>query len=325
MPAASAPTTDFVPSLAGRTFVVTGSNSGIGFEAVRVLARRGGRVVMACRDLQKGETARDAVRRESPDADVSLRELDLASLDSVRKFAEGLLADEPRLHVLVNNAGVMALPYRKTADGFEMQIGTNHLGHFALTGLLLGRLLETGSSDGGARVVTVSSTAHKPGRIRFDDLHYERGGYGRLGTWRAYAQSKLANLLFTFELQRRLGAAGRAECIAVACHPGYAATELQHRGPQMLGSRLQGGFMSLLNRVAAQSAEGGALPTLYAACADDVEGGEYFGPGGFQELAGPPKRCRAVSRAYDAGDAARLWARSEEETGVRFSELGGAP
>jgi NAD(P)-dependent dehydrogenase (short-subunit alcohol dehydrogenase family) len=209
----------------------------------------------------------------------------------------------------VNNAGVMALPYRTTADGFEMQLGTNHLGHFALTGLLLERLLGTP----GSRVVSVSSTAHKVGRMRWDDLPWERG-YSK---WRAYGQSKLANLLFTYELQRRLEEA-RAQTLAVACHPGFAATNLQTAGPRMARSAFGERGMLLINRLFAQSAEMGALPTLYAACADDVEGGEYFGPDGFSESWGHPTRVRSSSRSHDHQDQARLWEVSEQLTGVRY-------
>jgi NAD(P)-dependent dehydrogenase (short-subunit alcohol dehydrogenase family) len=303
------PDAEWVPDLGGRTVVVTGGNSGIGFEAARVLADRGARVVLACRDLGKAAAAVDGIRAARPGAAVEARELDLARLDSVRKFAEAWLGGEHPLHVLVNNAGVMALPHRRTTDGFEMQLGTNHLGHFALTGLLLERLLGTP----GARVVTVSSSAHRPGRIHFDDLQSER----RYRKWAAYAQSKLANLLFAFELDRRLRARG-ADAISVACHPGYAATNLQAAGPRMQGSGWLEAFFGWSNRLLAQSAAAGALPTLYAATAPEVSGGDFIGPGGFAEMWGPPKRVEPSARARDPEAAARLWEVSERLTGVRF-------
>jgi hypothetical protein len=239
-------------------------------------------------------------------------DLDLADLQSVRRFAEEFLARHNKLHVLCNNAGVMALPYRKTTDGFEMQIGTNHLGHFALTGHLLRRLLDTP----GARVVTVSSGAHRVGRIRFDDLNWEKG-YRK---WLAYGQSKLANLLFAYELQRRLDAAG-AQLISVACHPGYAATNLQLAGPRMEGSSLMEFLSQLSNRLVAQSAAMGALPTLYAATAPDVRGGDYIGPDGLFENWGYPKKVRSNRQSHDHEAARRLWEISERLTGVRYDAL----
>jgi NAD(P)-dependent dehydrogenase (short-subunit alcohol dehydrogenase family) len=301
-----------IPDLSGRTVVVTGGNSGLGFEAARALARRGAHVVLACRSEPNASRALAALRAESPAAQVEARRLDLASLASVRDFAKGFLERERSLHALVNNAGVMALPRCETADGFEMQLGTNHLGHFALTGLLLPALLATP----GARVVNLSSTMHKIGRMRWDDLHGRR----RYQKWTAYGQSKLANLLFTYELERRLCARG-APVISVACHPGYAATNLQYAGPRMEGSSFGELQMRWMNRLLSQSAEMGALPTLYAATADDVKGAEYFGPGGFAELWGPPRRVRSSRRSHDAGDAARLWDFSLEATGVGYEPL----
>jgi NAD(P)-dependent dehydrogenase (short-subunit alcohol dehydrogenase family) len=235
-------------------------------------------------------------------------ELDLASLASVRKCAEQILARRGGLDVLLNNAGVMAIPLRRTAEGFEMQLGTNHLGHFAFTGLLLERILSTP----GARVVNVSSTAHKLGRMRWHDLQWERA-YRK---WGAYGQSKLANLLFTHELQRRLARSG-ASAIALACHPGYAATNLQAAGPRMAGSRLGEGFMRFANRLFAQSAEMGALPLLFAAAAPGLAGGEYIGPDRFAETWGHPTVVRPSRRAADPDAAARLWRISEDLTGVR--------
>jgi NAD(P)-dependent dehydrogenase (short-subunit alcohol dehydrogenase family) len=282
-----------LPRLEGRTFVITGASSGIGLVAARELARAGARVVMAVRDPAKGEQAAETIegRRE-------VRRLDLADLASIRAFADAWDED---LDVLVNNAGVMAPPERRTKDGFELQIGTNHLGHFALTNLLLPRITD--------RVVTVSSGAHRTGTIRLDDLNWERGSYQR---WRAYGQSKLANLLFTLELQRRLEGAG-SEIRAVAAHPGYAATKLQQRTESLL----QNGIMFITNRLLAQSEEMGALPTLYAAT-QDLAGGSYVGPDSFKEQRGHPTLVGRSSAARDEETAERLWDLSEELTGVSF-------
>lgn len=301
-----------VPDLSGKTAVVTGANSGIGYEAARVLAARGARVVLACRSVARAGEARDAIAAERPDAAVEVLPLDLASLESVRRFARDFASRHPVLDLLCNNAGVMAIPYRKTADGFEMQIGTNHLGHFALTAALLPQLLAAPA----ARVVNVSSTFHKMGRIDFDDLHGER----RYRKWGAYSQSKLANLLFTYELQRRLERAG-APAISVACHPGYAATNLQTASARIAGSALQEAVMRLGNRLLAQSAEMGALPTLYAATAPEVRGGDYIGPDGFLENSGYPRKTRSSARSHDREAAGLLWEMSEQLTGFDFAEL----
>jgi NAD(P)-dependent dehydrogenase (short-subunit alcohol dehydrogenase family) len=289
-------TADDLPRLAGRTFVVTGASSGIGLAAARELGRAGARVVLAVRDPARGEAAAAELPGEH-----EVRSLDLADLASIRAFAEDLDGD---LDVLVNNAGVMATPERRTKDGFELQIGTNHLGHFALTNLLLPRI-----SD---RVVTVSSGAHRTGRIRLDDLNWEHGGYQR---WRAYGQSKLANLLFTLELQRRLEQAGSA-LRAVAAHPGYAATKLQGRTESLL----QNTIMAISNRLIAQSEEMGALPTLYAAT-QDIPGASYVGPDGFQEQRGHPTLVGRSSAASDARTARELWELSERLTGTSFPAL----
>jgi hypothetical protein len=313
-------TADRVPELGGRTYIVTGANSGIGYEAARVLARRGGWVVLACRDAGKARRAASEILAESPRASVEAMELDLTSLASVRAFAAEFRARRGSLHTLVNNAGVMALPQRRTIDGFEMQLGTNHLGHFALTGLLLDLLLDAPAAAAdapGPRVVTVSSTAHRTGRIDFGDLQSER----RYGKWRAYAQSKLANLLFAYELQRRLEKRG-ADAISVACHPGYAATNLQFAGPRMDGSRLFERIMRLGNALLSQDAAAGALPTLYAATASEVRGGDYFGPDGFGEMTGQPRKVTSSARSHDPTAAAKLWEVSEQLTGVRYSALG---
>jgi NAD(P)-dependent dehydrogenase (short-subunit alcohol dehydrogenase family) len=292
----------------GRTFVVTGANSGIGLEAVRVLAARGATVVMACRNLQKAEAARAEVLRATPTARLSLVPLDLSDLDSVRACAARVLAEHETIDVLINNAGIMAIPRAETRQGFEMQLGTNHLGHFALTGLLIGRLRES-----GRRVVTISSQAHRGGRIHFDDLQLARG----YGEWKAYGQSKLANLLFAFELDRRLRASG-APLLSVAAHPGYSDTDLQHVGPRVKGNRTLEWMMGTFNKIAAQPAADGALPTLRAAVDPAVQGGDYYGPSGPFEMGGPPVKVRANAQANDPDAAARLWAISEELTGVRY-------
>ncbi|HEX8975498.1 MAG TPA: oxidoreductase [Solirubrobacteraceae bacterium] len=285
--------TSDIPDQTGRTAIITGANSGIGRGAARALAAKGARVVLAVRDPAKGQAA----AAEMPGA-AEVRRLDLASLGSVREFAAGW---QGPIDLLINNAGVMIPPLSRTADGFELQFGTNHLGHFALTNLLLERI--TG------RVVTVSSTAHRAGRIDFEDLQWENKPYR---AWAAYGQSKLANLLFTAELQRRLTAAGSA-VQANAAHPGYAATNLQFHSD----SRLQELVMRIGNLVVAQDENGGALPTLFAAVAD-VPPGSYAGPGGFMEQRGAPKLVGRTSAAQDMDVARRLWEVSEELTGVRF-------
>ena len=315
MPDATRWTASDLPDLAGRTAVVTGANSGLGFETARELARAGARVVMACRNPAKAEAARESVLEASPGAAVAIEPLDLASLASVRDFAKRIAATCEGLDLLVNNAGVMALPRRETVDGFEMQLGTNHLGHFALTGLLLPSLLARPAS----RVVTVSSTMHRFGRMRWDDLHGERS-YNR---WLAYGQSKLANLLFAHELARRLEARG-ARCLSVAAHPGYAATSLQFQGARMERSSWREAGWGLINRLFSQSAAMGALPTLFAAGAANVRNGQYFGPDGLAEAWGHPRPTEASGAARDHDDALCLWELSENLTGVRpFGEASG--
>jgi NAD(P)-dependent dehydrogenase (short-subunit alcohol dehydrogenase family) len=304
-----------VPDLTGRTIIVTGANSGLGLEAARALAGRGAHVVLACRSAERAEAARGSILASHPKASVEVASLDLANLSSVRVFGAAFAARHARLDVLCNNAGVMALPRRETVDGFEMQIGTNHLGHFALTGLLLPLLLRTP----GSRVVTQSSGMHRIGRIAFDDLH----GSTRYGRWSAYGQSKLANLLFAYELHRRLASLG-AGTISVACHPGYAATELQFAGARMENSPLMERIFALGNRLLAQDAASGALPMLYAATVPDVRGGEYFGPDGLGEMWGSPKRVVSNARSRDVMVASRLWALSEDLTRIRYEALASA-
>jgi NAD(P)-dependent dehydrogenase (short-subunit alcohol dehydrogenase family) len=299
-----------IPSQAGKTALITGANSGLGFEAAKVLAGKGAHTVMAVRDMAKGEKAAADVRAAVPNADLKVMALDLASLASIRSFAETFAASHGRLDMLINNAGVMAIPPRTTADGFEMQFGTNHLGHFALTGLLLPLILKTA----GARVATVSSGIHIIGKINFDDLQSERS-YSK---WAAYGQAKLANLLFAYELQRKLEASG-SSVISVVAHPGYASTNLQNVGPEMEGSRSGQRTMLAANRVMAQSAAMGALPEVYAATSPHVHGGDYIGPDGFLGQKGFPKKVKSNSRSRDQAVAARLWAVSEELTGVGYA------
>jgi hypothetical protein len=299
-----------VPSQSGKVTVITGANSGLGFQATRVLARKGAHVVMAVRDTAKGEKAAADVRAAVPKADLEVMALDLASLASIRAFAAAFGSSHDRLDLLINNAGVMAIPHRTTADGFEMQFGTNHLGHFALTGLLLPSILKRP----GTRVMTVSSGAHIFGKINFDDLQSERS-YSK---WGAYGQAKLANLLFAYELHRRLEAAGSG-VISVAAHPGYAATNLQAVGPEMEGSKVGMKTMSAANRVLAQSAAMGALPGVYAATSPNVRGGDYMGPDGLVGQRGFPKKVKSNSRSHDQAVAARLWEVSEELTGVSYA------
>ncbi|MCW3007582.1 MAG: short-chain dehydrogenase/reductase [Solirubrobacterales bacterium] len=296
-----------IPDQHGRRFVVTGANSGIGLVAARELARAGAHVVLACRDLGRGDTALATIRAAVPDAAVELRPLDVSDLQSVRAFAG---AFEGPLDVLVNNAGVMATPARTTNDGFELQLGTNHLGHFALTGLLLGRLLATDTP----RVVSLASLMHRLGTIAFDDLQHERSYH----PWLAYGQSKLANLLFTYELQRRADAAGVA-LRSVAAHPGYTATNLQVAGASLGGASLWSRLMGLVNPLVGQSVEVGALPSLYAATVPELHGGSYVGPGGLLQMRGHPRLVGSSVASKDVEIARRLWDESERLTGVTFA------
>jgi len=293
-------TSDDVPGQQGRLAVVTGANTGLGFETARVLAARGASVVLAVRDTDKGKRAAARIAGTAPGADVTVQPLDLASLESVRAAAGELRARHPRIDLLVNNAGVMLTPRQATRDGFELQFGTNHLGHFALTGLLLEQMLPVP----GSRVVTVSSQAHRiRARINFGDLQAERS-YRRVA---AYSQSKLANLMFTYELARRLSGAGTT--IAVAAHPGLAATEL---------SRYTPAIVAFSYALVSQHAAMGALPVLRAATDPGVAGGQYYGPRGFFGARGYPTLAHSSRRSRDTAVQRRLWAVSEELTGVTF-------
>ncbi|MEU1072681.1 MULTISPECIES: oxidoreductase [unclassified Streptomyces] len=299
-------TADRIPEQAKRVFVVTGANSGLGLATTRALARKGARVILAVRDEAKGHRAAAAIASEQPGAHLEVRCLDLADLDSVRAFAGQLRADHPRLDVLVNNAGVMAPPRSLSAQGHEVQFAGNHLGHFALTGLLLDLL-----TDGrDPRVVTVSSTNHRQGRLYFDDLSGER----TYSPMRFYNQSKFANAVFGWELHRRLTAAG-SPVRSVLAHPGYTSTHLQTSAPVGMVKMLFGHILAPL----AQRAEQGALPQLYAATAADVESGEFIGPDGFAELRGGPTRVRLATAAADPQTGRRLWELSEQLTDVRFT------
>ena len=294
-----------VPDQRGRVAVITGANSGIGFEAAAMLAAKGARVVLAVRDLAKGEQAAARINDRHPDADIALQELDLASLGSVRAAAQDLKAAYPQISLLINNAGVSATPKTLTKDGFELQFGTNHLGHFALTGLLLDHLLPAEDS----RVVTVSSLGHRVrSTIDFGNLQSER----RYDPFAAYGRSKLANLLFTYELQRRLTANHEAT-IAVAAHPGSSRTDLLRKSPGWL--RISS---AVLGPLLFQSPRMGALPTLRAATDPTVRGGQYYGPGGFAEQRGYPKCVQSSAQSHDEELQRRLWMVSEELTGVNY-------
>ncbi len=290
----TSPSTAFVPDLPGCRVIITGANSGIGLAAAQILGSAGAEVTLAVRNVEKGHAAAAQIPGET-----QVRQLDLASLASIREFAAGW-RDE--VNILINNAGVMIPPLTRTADGFELQFGTNHLGHFALTNLLLPYV--TG------RVVTVSSGMHRAGKIDFDDLNWEHRKYSRQA---AYGQSKLANLLFSSELQRRLSAAG-SPVIATAAHPGYAATNLQSHSESRFWDVFAG---RLGNSLLAQDARAGALPTLYAAVAD-IPGDSFVGPDGFQEMRGAPKLVGRSKRAQDAEVARRLWEVSEQLTDTHF-------
>jgi NAD(P)-dependent dehydrogenase (short-subunit alcohol dehydrogenase family) len=299
-------TTKNIPDQTGKIFLITGANSGLGFESVRALAEKGAKVIMACRNLEKGLRSRQEIWETIPGADLDLCELDLASLDSISRFVTGIYANYSHIDVLMNNAGIMATPYATTADGFEQQFGTNHLGHFALTGKLLKLLMNIP----GSRVVNVASLAARQGKIFFDDLK----GECSYNPWDRYRQSKLANLLFTFELKKRLDA-GQVNVQVIAAHPGVSFTNL-HRAMDM--SPVLISSYDFLLKGLLPDATRGALSLLYAAAAPDAKSGGYYGPGGWFEVAGFPSYAQIPSQAKDQDTAEKLWKISEKLTGVRY-------
>ncbi len=300
-------TLEQIPSLEGKIIIVTGGNSGLGYESVRAFAQKGARVVLACRNLEKGEKAKDEIFRSTSKGIIDVMKIDLMSLDSVRNFASAFKEKFERLDVLMNNAGIMATPNFKTSDGFEAQLGTNHLGHFALTGLLLNQL----KASPGSRVVNVSSLAHNSGKMNFDDLMFEKGR--KFKTMQAYGQSKLANLLFTYELQRYFEK-NNINSISIAAHPGGSNTRLASHFEES-------GFMKMVSKIARgamQSAAKGALPQIRAAVDPGVKGGEYYGPGGFMQVFGFPVLVKSNAASYNIEDAQNLWNVSAQLTGVNF-------
>lgn len=284
----------------GRVVIVTGSSSGIGYETARVLAEKNATVIMAVRNLKKGNAASEKILGQHPNADIKVMELDLANLASICKFASEFKNKFSRLDLLINNAGVMMPPYSRTADGFELQFGTNHLGHFALTGLLFDLIRATS----GSRIVNVSSSGHNYGDLDFDDLNWEKRPYKKM---KSYADSKIANLYFTYELQKRVDRNGGNPLVAAA-HPGWTATELQRHA----------GLFRFLNHFFSQDITMGALPILYAAVGADVKGGDYYGPSGWREMRGYPKKVASNKLSHNEEIARKLWEISEELTGVKF-------
>lgn len=297
---------DNIPSQKGRIAVVTGSNTGLGYETALALAGKGAKVVMACRNITKAETARNTILKTVPNADVDILQIDLSRLSSVRDFATNYQAKYNRLDILINNAGVMMPPYTKTEDGFELQFGANHLGHFLLTGLLLDTLVKTPDS----RIVSLSSLVHKNGEINFDDLQSKK----EYSASKAYGQSKLACLMFAYELQRRLEKAGYKNPISVAAHPGLALTDLGRHMPKLLYMV----FTTIMGRFISHPPKEGAKPTLLGALGEEVKGGEYFGPTGFREMKGKPGKAKSSALSKNEDIAGRLWEVSEELTGIKF-------
>lgn len=305
-------TTTNTPDLTGKTIIVTGGNSGLGYESVKALSDKNATVILASRSQARGEKARDEILTAVPHAQIDVLTLDLANLSSIKQFADTFKAKYSQLDVLMNNAGIMGIPRKETADGFEMQFGINHLGPFALTGQLIDHLMQTENS----RVVTVSSNLHKQGQINMNDLQAKRS----YSNWAAYNNSKLANLLFTYELQRRLTAVN-APTISVAAHPGFSSTSIQQGGSNKEASFLQSAFLSIVSLFMAQSASMGALPQLYAATMPDVSGGDYYGPDGRSEMSGYPQKTTSSPTSNDAELAKQLWEASEELTGVAYAAL----
>ncbi len=299
--------TALIPDLTGRTIVVTGGNSGLGFESVKAFAEKGARTIMACRSLEKGDNARRKILDSVPAADIIVMELDLADLKSVQAFVAKFKQNHSRLDVLLNNAGIMMSPYAVTKDGFESQIGTNHFGHFALTGLLLDTLRKTPKS----RVVSVSSMAHKSGMMNFDNLMFENGvGYGPM---KAYGQSKLSNLLFTYELQRFFDA-NKIDCMALAAHPGFSSTNLANNIKNQFLVKI---LMPVINLMA-QPASMGALPLIRASVDPSVKPAEFYGPDSKHEMKGYPVLVESTKASHNPEDAKRLWEVSEKLTNVVF-------
>lgn len=296
-----------IPDLKGKVILVTGGNIGLGYESVKMLSAKGAEVILACRNMTKGEYAKSKILQKYKSAKIEVLKLDLASLDSIRKFSELVKSKYSKLDILINNAGVMWCPYKKTTDNFELQLGTNHLGHFALTGLLFDLLKKTKNS----RIVNISSGAHHMGEINFDDLMWEKRIYNKR---EAYAQSKIANLYFTYELQRKISKAGYS-IKAVAAHPGRSNTNLaQHLGNIVVNAIIKNVLMPIMT----QSAKKGALPGIRAAVDPNVKGGEYYGPDGYKERKGFPVKVKSNKLSHDIYIAKRLWGISEDLTGVRY-------
>ena len=297
---------DDIPDLSGKTIIVTGGNSGLGFEAVKSLSAKGAETILACRNEQNGKSAKKEIQEEHPNAQINVTNLDLADLESIHSFVKKFDEKHSKLDILLNNAGIVC-PYKKTKDGFEMQIGTNHLGHFALTGLLLPFLKNTK----GSRVVNVSSIGHRSGKMNFDNFMFENGGYS---IFKAYANTKLSNLLFTYELQRRFEKFN-VDCIAVAAHPGVAKSNLSK---YIIKKPLYRIGMAIANSIMSQSTSMGALPEIRAAVDPLVKGGDYFGPGGFQEWRGYPVKVKSNNASHDLKNAEKLWEVSEDLTKIKY-------
>ena len=296
---------DDIPNLSGKTIIVTGGNSGLGFQAVKSFSAKGAKTILASRNKQNGESAKKEIQVENPSAQIDVMELDLANLKSIRAFVTKFNEQHGKLDVLLNNAGIIC-PYRKTKDGFEMQIGTNHLGHFALTGLLLHLLKNTK----GSRVVNVSSLGHKFGKIDFENFMFEKGGYTIM---KAYGNTKLSNLLFTYELQRRFEEFN-VNCVAVAAHPGLSKSNLA----KYVTKKLQYKIGMAISSIISQSTLMGALPEIMASVDPLVKGGEYFGPGGFKEWRGHPTKVESNKASHDLKNAQKLWKVSEKLTGINY-------
>ena len=295
-----------IPDLSGKTIIVTGGNSGLGHEAVKSFSAKGAETILACRNEQNGKLAKKEMQEEHPNAKINVMNLDLADLESIHSFVKKFNEKHSKLDVLLNNAGIIC-PYKKTKDNFEMQIGTNHLGHFALTGLLLDCL----KNAKGSRIVNVSSLGHKYGKMNFNDFMYENGGYS---IFKAYANTKLSNLLFTYELQRRFEKFD-VGCIAVAAHPGVAKSDLSKH---VIKKPLYRIGMTIANSIMSQSTSMGALPEIRAAVDPLAKGGDYFGPGGFQEWKGHPVKVKSNDASHDLNNAEKLWEISEKMTNIDY-------